>query len=201
MAPRDTDRLILDAAFELFRERGYSATSTRAIAERAGVNEVTLFRRFESKRGILTALGASLREGASREGAALQSAAGARAGLEAIARLELAQATEHGGLVMRLLLEARFEPEVAAALADVPEDNLAAVAAYIAERQAAGDLRDDLDPGVMAEAFFALTSQLVMAREAASGSPEPPYGLSFAAAAEQLFEILMTGISPRERSI
>jgi AcrR family transcriptional regulator len=201
MTPRDTDRLILDAAFELFKERGYSATSTRAIAERAGVNEVTLFRRFESKRGILKALGASLREGASQEGAALQSAADARAGLEAIAKLELTQATKYGGLVMRLLLEARFEPEVAAAMADAPEDNLSAVAAYIAERQAAGELRADLHPSVMAEAFFALTSQVVMAREAASGSTEPPYGLSFAVAADQLFDVLMTGIGPRERSI
>ena len=32
------------------------ASTTSAIAEEAGVNEVTLFRRFESKAGILRAL-------------------------------------------------------------------------------------------------------------------------------------------------
>lgn len=197
---RNTDQLILDAALDLFGERGYSATSTRTIAERAGVNEVTLFRRFESKRGVLRALASSVREGASGgAGRALRDAADARSGLVAIAGLELSQAAKYGGLVMRLLLEARFEPDVAAVMADAPEGNLSAVAAYLAERQSAGDLRADIDPHVMAEAFFALTSQAVMAREAASGSPDPPYGLSFEAAAGQLFEILMTGIDARPK--
>ncbi|MHC1679951.1 MAG: TetR/AcrR family transcriptional regulator [Methanomassiliicoccales archaeon] len=40
---------ILEAAFELFAERGYDGTTTRSIAKKAGVNEVTLFRTFGSK--------------------------------------------------------------------------------------------------------------------------------------------------------
>ena len=198
---RNTDQIILNAAFELFGERGYPATSTRAIAERAGVNEVTLFRRFHSKCGILRALASSVQEGASGDAAkALRDAPDTRSGLEALARLEHAQATRYGGLVMRLLLDARFEPDVAEVMADAPESNLSAVAAYLAERQAAGDLRDDIDPHVMAEAFFALTSQVAMAREAASGSAAPPYGMSFEAAAGSCSSILMTGIDARPKA-
>jgi len=48
----DTETKILTAAAELFSERGYAGTTTRAIAGRAGVNEVTLFRRFENKAGV-----------------------------------------------------------------------------------------------------------------------------------------------------
>ncbi len=42
MARADTETKILAAAAELIAERGYVATTTSSIAERAGVNEVTL---------------------------------------------------------------------------------------------------------------------------------------------------------------
>lgn len=41
--------LILQAARELFSERGYSGATTREIAQRADTNEVLLFRHFTSK--------------------------------------------------------------------------------------------------------------------------------------------------------
>lgn len=40
---------ILIAAFALFAEKGFDGTTTKAVAERAGVNEVTIFRTFRSK--------------------------------------------------------------------------------------------------------------------------------------------------------
>lgn len=42
-------------ALELFAERGYDATGTAQIAERAGVSEMTLFRHFPSKEALLLA--------------------------------------------------------------------------------------------------------------------------------------------------
>jgi len=42
----------LTAAFELFAEKGFDGTTTRSIAERADVNEVTLFRTFGSKEAL-----------------------------------------------------------------------------------------------------------------------------------------------------
>jgi AcrR family transcriptional regulator len=45
----DTHRRILNAALEEFTHHGFKGTSTRAISERACVNEVTLFRHFGSK--------------------------------------------------------------------------------------------------------------------------------------------------------
>lgn len=43
------------AALELLVERGYEGATTRAIAERAGVSEVTLFRRFPTKLALFQA--------------------------------------------------------------------------------------------------------------------------------------------------
>jgi len=52
-APRKGSReRISAAAFALFAERGFDGTTTRAIAERAGVNEVTIFRSFGSKEAL-----------------------------------------------------------------------------------------------------------------------------------------------------
>lgn len=51
----ETHRRILQAALEEFAQSGYKGASTRLIAERAGVNEVTLFRHFGSKLELLKA--------------------------------------------------------------------------------------------------------------------------------------------------
>lgn len=47
---------IVKSAVALFLEQGITATTTKQIAERAGVNEVTLFRQFGSKHGLLLAV-------------------------------------------------------------------------------------------------------------------------------------------------
>jgi AcrR family transcriptional regulator len=45
-------RLLLDAARDLFTTQGFGGTSTREIAERAGVSETLMFRYFGSKVGL-----------------------------------------------------------------------------------------------------------------------------------------------------
>ncbi|MGH9034190.1 MAG: TetR/AcrR family transcriptional regulator [Acidimicrobiia bacterium] len=47
--PGEARRLLIDAARAAFAARGYSGTSTREIAEQAGVSETLIFRHFGSK--------------------------------------------------------------------------------------------------------------------------------------------------------
>ncbi|PFM64214.1 TetR family transcriptional regulator [Bacillus cereus] len=49
----NTSERIVEAFLELFRTYGYKGTTTRSIAELAGVNEVTIFRNFGSKKKIM----------------------------------------------------------------------------------------------------------------------------------------------------
>lgn len=49
----DTSQKIVDAAMVLIRDKGYVATTTKEIARKAGVNECTLFRKFDSKKEIV----------------------------------------------------------------------------------------------------------------------------------------------------
>lgn len=168
----DAAARVLDAACALFAERGYAATTTRAVADRAGVNEVTVFRRFGTKAGLLAAVGERI--AAASAGVATRDLPGdPRAALRVLADVEIASALRHGGLALRLALDARSVPEVAELLGSGPGRNAALVAGYLADRQRAGALRDDVPAAVLAEAFFALTSSLLLGRQL-MGTPVPP---------------------------
>ena len=53
---KSTKTRLIKAALDLFAERGVTETTTKAVAERAQVNEVTLFRHFGNKHGLLLAV-------------------------------------------------------------------------------------------------------------------------------------------------
>ncbi len=55
-AGRNTREAILEAALDLFAERGYFGTSTRELARVVGVRESALYHHFESKDAIFHAL-------------------------------------------------------------------------------------------------------------------------------------------------
>lgn len=192
---QDTAERILNAAAELFATYGYASTTTRAIAERAGVNEVTLFRRFENKIGVLRALGERMaRRQAGRAAAAAPPSADVRSTLLGFARMEIAGALADGGMAMRLAFDAASVPEVADVLGAGAPENLAGLAEYMAEQQRAGELRNDVDPRVMAEAFFGLTSSYVMYRQV-MGAADVPADVQTDAGIEQLFDIFWSGAS------
>lgn len=164
MTPQDSATKILDAAADLFAERGYQATTTRMIAEASGLNEVTIFRSFTNKQGVLAAVVG--RVAARQPGNAL-------AGLEAVpvrdavrqlAQGEVANGIADGGLMTRLAFEAGTVPEVAELFAGGPQGNLDAMTGFFAAHQAAGEVRGDLPAAVLAEAFFSLTSSFVIMR-------------------------------------
>ena len=52
----DTRQRILEAAAQVFAEKGYARATTRVLAAAAGVNEVTLFRHFGSKQNLFAAV-------------------------------------------------------------------------------------------------------------------------------------------------
>ena len=112
MAELVADATMFDAALKVLAERGYAGATTRRIADAAGVNEVTLFRRFGDKRQlILAAIHADIDRFAND-------------GLTATGNLEadLIRVVEYysdiyqhrDGLVGTLLLEGARNPDVAA---------------------------------------------------------------------------------------
>ncbi len=50
------EALILEAASSLFSKEGFNGTTTKAIAQKAGINEALLFRHFPKKEDLYTAI-------------------------------------------------------------------------------------------------------------------------------------------------
>lgn len=196
MTPADTKTRIIAAAASLIAERGYTATTTSAIAEAAGVNEVTLFRRFGSKAGILRAM--AVVAAASRADFPPPDAlvsGDLRATLRNLAVLEIGDAIASGGLVLRLTLEARAVPEVQAAMSEIATANLSRMAEFLRAHQAGGQLRPEVDAQLLAEAFFSLTSTLVMQRMTLL-EPVLPQGEEVVMLADEIVDVLWSGVSP-----
>lgn len=53
---QQTQKQIVDAAFELFANEGYSKTSIAAVAKKAGISKGLIYHYFESKEAILEAI-------------------------------------------------------------------------------------------------------------------------------------------------
>ena len=199
-AATDTAEKIVTAAAQLIAERGYAATSTRAIAERAGVNEVTLFRHFGNKLGVLRALGERYAAtSATRALRKLPDPADARATLRAIAQGEIADSVENGGVALRLAFDAPSVPELRELMGEGPGETFKQLSGYMAEQQAAGRIRRDIPPMVLAEAFSALTSSYVMYRMV-MGVIDGPAGSVDDETVDQLFDVFWSGARGREET-
>jgi AcrR family transcriptional regulator len=103
---RASRRALLDAAAQLFQERGYRGATIREIGERAGVDPALIARYFDGKEGLYLAALADERHAPS-------SAAVESADLVDVARLLLAHWDEHG-----------HSPAVHALLSATPTDEV-----------------------------------------------------------------------------
>lgn len=147
-----SERLLL-AALELLSERGYKGATTKEIARRAGVNEVTLFRRFGSKEALLRAalsrfIPAGFLERLPEEDTPLEE--GLRQLLEAY--LDLLKA--HQAFLPKLLAELLRHPQLRGP--GPPEGMLRVlerVMAFFRAKQQQGFLRLDEAPEELALAF------------------------------------------------
>ena len=153
-APGTRQRL-LEAAREEFSERGIEAATTRKIAERAGCNEVTLFRHFESKQRLL---GAVVQE-TSEKFLTVCECRDALSGdpcedLGRFARVYNGALEKCEGMMRAMIGESRRRPLLAKELiGDVLEPFHRSIAGYLGQLQGAGKVRADLNTPAFAEVF------------------------------------------------
>ncbi len=103
-----TQQRLLEAAWQVLGELGARAATTRAIAQRAGVNEVTVFRLFGTKDDLLTA---ALRERtAALATVTLPATDDLRADLLRLAAAYQDLARRHVGVLLTLLPDLRRDP-------------------------------------------------------------------------------------------
>lgn len=155
---QETRQRIITSALEMFSRLGYAQATTRALAEAAGVNEVTLFRHFGHKKNLLFACIEQRNE------------AGFAANFESIltgnyaddilrmARLQIKDMQASKEILRLLICEARTIPELRQALAAGSRQNLARLSAYFQRQIDAGIVLPYLSADVLASAFDSLFS-------------------------------------------
>ena len=163
------DAQILDAVVQVVGERGYAGATTREIARAAGINEVTLFRRFGSKAQLLSA--ALNREvDAFFEDLGPLHTGDLEADLVRIVRRYRAVASRFGALAPVILAEGRSEPELAEVMR-IPHRMMAAIAEVLMRYQLDGQLQVEHPMDGIASLIGPILVRAMMSRAAAIEMP------------------------------
>lgn len=147
---------ILDVALDLFARQGYSATTTKQIAQSIGVAEGLIFHYFPNKEQLLLAL-TRQRQTIMGEVQALLTDVEDKPAREVLQTIVVGWVDvihRQASLVIMLLVESQSNPELAQAFADVMGETIGAMAHYLESRVRAGELRADLHTQTSAMMFF-----------------------------------------------
>ncbi|MGC3994684.1 MAG: TetR/AcrR family transcriptional regulator [Propionicimonas sp.] len=145
-----TSDAILDATLQVLGERGLKGATTRLIAQRADVNEVTLFRKFGTKNKLIQAA-------IEQKFATVQRTFGGYTGdieadLTRLTQTYLAALKDVGPVVWVVFTELSYNQELARSIHG-PERLFATVAEMMQRYQSEGVLRDE-PPQTMVPAFI-----------------------------------------------
>lgn len=163
---------ILDAALDLFARQGFSATTTKQIAERVGVTEGLIFHYYPSKSDLLRAL-TRQRSTIMGEVQALLAGVDNKPAAEVLQNIVLGWVDvihRQANLVTMLLVESQSNPELALAFRDVMAETIGAMTAYLDARVKAGELRGDLRTHTSAMMFFSSLMMFFLANRQLTGA-------------------------------
>jgi AcrR family transcriptional regulator len=128
---------LFEETVAVFAEHGYQATTTQEIARRAGVSEVTLFRRYGGKAALINA---ALTHALARTPFAhITVTDDVAADLVALVRVYTETTQQYGGAALTVLTDAPRHPELRETI-DALTPNLFNAAQLIAEHQERGHL-------------------------------------------------------------
>ena len=147
---------MLSAANALFFEHGYAATSTRKIAEAAGVTEGLVFHYFATKEALLLEVASRQHTFAGRVLTLVQKAADgtARDLMLAVAEGLSGVSAEEGAFIGFMLAEAQVNPSLRAHLTSSTAVVLEGFVSTLRERVKSDELRPDASLSAAAHGFF-----------------------------------------------
>ncbi len=143
----ETQERILAATRQVYAEAGFRGTTTRRVAQVAGVNEVTLFRHFGTKEALVKA---ALKGTDSSANAALGEPVDPPAELMqwAVTIFEHWYAARH--LISKILSDLQEFPELAPEFCDEPGSEHATLARYFSRMRELGMTTNEFHPDAVA---------------------------------------------------
>jgi len=151
----ETRARILSAAAQVFAAQGYARATTRALAAAAGVNEVTLFRRFGNKQGLFAAVIDRFAAPAMTAEMEAQLSGDLRLDLGMMARALAGLMVQREGAVRMMLCESAHFPELREVLVKNPRQLRQMLASYLKQRMEDGQVRP-MHAEATAQAFWGM---------------------------------------------
>jgi len=150
-----TRERIMEAATKLFSEKGYAGATTRAIAEMAGVNDVTLFRHFGTKENLAQEIMDQLGGPAIATDLQHQFSGNYLQDLTFFGRAMLSVMSERSNEMRMAICEAGNFPEFREIVAENPRQLRKILAGYFERQMEAGIMRKGI-PELLAQAFLGM---------------------------------------------
>jgi len=170
-----TKTRIMDAAAELFSERGYAGSTTRAIAELAGVNEVTLFRHFGTKQNLAKSIMDQFGGLAISENLEESLSGDYQHDLTLIGQIMLKVMTERNHAMRMAICEAGQFPEFQEVVRQNPRQLRQMLARYLKGQMKRGNIRQG-HPEVLAQAFLGMFFSYTVLKGFLGDSLQPEVG-------------------------
>jgi AcrR family transcriptional regulator len=149
-----TRQRLFDAATEILNRRGIQGATTREIARRAGVHEVTLFRHFKSKEQLLRAI---LKRGLAAKAAVLDENSSRkenlRESMEKYGRHYYSHLEKNKGFAGALLAGHRWPKSIQVLIAEVISPLRERLISILADAQKGNMVRSDVDVETALDAF------------------------------------------------
>jgi AcrR family transcriptional regulator len=153
--PKDTRQRIIDAAAEIGGKVGFAKATTKAIAEAAGVNEVTLFRHFGTKENLFSAAIEQYGGPAMAPAIEAQLTGDFRQDMMTLGSLLMNVLLERQEMLRLLLCESAHIPEVRTVVARNPRELRKMIARYLQSHMEKGTIEDQ-HPEALAQAFMGM---------------------------------------------
>jgi len=190
-ARQDKRRTIINAAVEVFAEKGFHRSRVSDIARMAGVADGTIYLYFKSKDDVLITIFEERMEELLGEARRTVDACGdAFEKIRAFARFHMSQVEEHRALASVLQVELRlsnkfmkeYHPQRLREYLDI-------IGEIVREGQTTGAIRKDCNPIVVRRAFFGALDEIAMQWTL---TPHPRYRL--VSTAEEVSDIFIRGL-------
>lgn len=189
----DTRQRIIQAALTLFGRVGYAQTTTRAIAQEAGVNEVTLFRHFGTKMNLLSACVETMNAGGFAATFETELCGEYAEDVRRMAVRQMRDTLEHMDILRVLICDARNVPELREAMLRGGSGNFARLRDFFQRQMDAGVIRNDLAPEALVMAFDSLFSTQLILENLFEGSFSPSGAYTHETAVDALVQIFVRG--------
>jgi AcrR family transcriptional regulator len=188
----ETQTRILKAARKLFARRGYDGTTTRDLAQEAGVAEGTIFRHFENKKAILIEVAT---QGWVEILTDLLTELSEMASYKAIAqvmRKRMLNLHQNADLLRVCFMEAQFHPELSEKIQSDVIAKMTSVAEAFFETAMDQGIYRRMNPRIVAQIFLGMFTIAGFSRDTIT--PEDASPQAMLEMAEGMADIFLNGV-------